>query len=297
MHRSALSSIPFAEKRVELVTSRNRDRYADLLAKRHFLEGDRRFSVRPDLESKVAILIPFIHELVQDPRDSQADFAEQTDRLEIHYRSLGLVPISVMGASVSDFEIVFSDRSIPSVVVVGFGNLSAVAVPFSKDRSNDARYGLYDWLHIAHAATHLKLGKVVMLTCAVRDREFNVPFASGAVRSYSNIYAPMRHPIFANGIMQDLPLVEPVTLHDELSYERVKEAYPLERNRNMPGVPDHVYTLARSAYNLTINRHNNPHDSNRAQIPHPTRGEFRVGYQEDEEREPHKRNPLLPDRQ
>jgi len=153
------------------VTSRNSERYADLLAKRQFLEDERQFSVPPGLGSKVAILIPFIHELVRDPRDSQGHFAEQTVKLETHYRNLGRVPLTVMGASISDFRAVFSDKSIPSVVVAGFGNISAVAVPFSNDRSKDARYGPYDWLHVAHAATHLKLGRAIVLTCpsAIED--------------------------------------------------------------------------------------------------------------------------------
>ncbi|HET6924577.1 MAG TPA: hypothetical protein VFH39_01990 [Candidatus Saccharimonadales bacterium] len=254
---------------------RNREQYAAVIGKRRWLQSEGAYSVPDEAGSRVAILVPFLDEFVQDERDSRANFERQTAVLMDRYTSQGRDPYHVMGATPEDFEQTLADRSVPTVLVAAFGNFSAVVVPLSKDRGKDARYGYLDWLHLAGMATHLKLGKFVMLQCGSFDRQFNPPLGSGVVSSYANIWGAagrLRYTTDAEGI--DAP-IEPVTTEDELSYDEVKRAFPLQRNREVSGsVPDPAYVAVRGVYNRFLNR-NMPDIPRPEPIPHPDLRRYR----------------------
>jgi hypothetical protein len=234
---------------------RFREQYQAVLGKRRQLREANAYSVPDDVGTRVAILVPFIQELVYEEEDSQANFEKQTDELMTHYAQHERDPYYVMGATPADFEDTLTDRSVPTVVVSGFGNFSATAVPFSKDRRQDARFGYLDWQHLAGMSTHLKLGKFVMYTCGGFYREFNPPLASGVVSSYRNILAPIGLGIKAVGMQVNEPLIQPVTTKDELDYEEIKRLYPLQRERVVPPVvPDPAYVAVRGLYNRYLNR-------------------------------------------
>jgi len=253
---------------------RFRERYASVLGKRRWLQSERAFSAPDEAGSRVAILIPFIAALVQDSRDSRDNFEKQTAALIDRCVDSDREPHHVMGATPEDFERVIADASIPTVMVAGFGNLSAVAVPLSKSMDQAGRYGYLDWLHLAGMTTHLKLGNFVMLQCGGFDREFNPPLGCGVVSTYANIYAPVGQGRYATDIEGvEVPIIQ-VTTEEELTYDQIKELFPLQRKRNVPpAVPDPAYVAARGIYNRFLN----PHlpDIPRAEpIPHPDLREF-----------------------
>lgn len=226
-----------------------------MIAKRQYLRDEEAFSEPDRAGARVAILVPFIGELVSDPRDSRANFEKQNAELFDHYADQRRDPYVIMGATVADFEETLADQSVPTVVVAGFGGLPAVAVPFSKDRAQDARFGYLDWLHLAGMATHLKLGKFMMYTCCECTRDFNPPLPSGVVSSHRNIYAPLGRGIYATGVQDNEPLMQCVTEADELTYSQIKEEFPLQRHRDvLPQMPDAAYLAARGVYNYVLQR-------------------------------------------
>lgn len=226
-----------------------------MLAKRAYLRAQEAYSEPDEYGARVAILAPFIEELVYDQRDSRLNFERQNAELADYYADQGRDPYVVMGATVADFEAVLADRSVPTVVVAGFGGLPSVAVPFSRDRAQDARFGYLDWLHLAGMATHLKLGKFVMYTCCECTRVFNPPLPSGVVGSHRNIRAPLGRGIYATGIQDNEPLMQPVATYDELTYEQIKELFPLQRHGDtLSHVPDTAYLAVRSVYNYVLQR-------------------------------------------
>jgi hypothetical protein len=248
---------------------RFRERYQAVLGKRQQLQEAQAFSVPDEDGAKVAILVPFLQELVYDEEDTLTDFERQTAELMAHYASLKRKPYQVMGATPADFEEALTDTSVATVVVEGFGNFSATAVPFSKDRDQDKRYGYLDWQHLAGMATHLKLGGFVMYTCCGFLRDFNPPLGSGVVSSYSNIRAPTGLGIQASGIHYNEPLMQPITTEDVLSYDAIKEKFRVPRNEDGSAIEQNAaYIAARGMYRYLLNRRPpsvpRPHP-----IPHP----------------------------
>lgn len=234
---------------------RFRERYQAVLGKRRQLREAQAFSASDEIGSKVAILVPFLEELVYDEADSQDNFEKQTGELMEHYAQRQRNPYYVMGATPADFEDALTETSVATIVVEGFGNFSATAVPFSKNRARDARYGYLDWQHLAAMTTHLKLGRFIMYTCGGFYREFNPPLASGVVSTYRNIVAPTGLGITASGMRVNEPLMQPITTEDELDYDEVKRLFPLQRERLVPPVvPDPAYVAVRGVYNRYLNR-------------------------------------------
>lgn len=234
---------------------RHREQYQAVIAKRRYLKEREAYSDPDQAGSRVAILTPFIEELVYDQRDDRSSFESQNADLANYYAEQGRNPYVIMDATIADFEAVLADRSVPSVVVAGFGGLPAVAVPFSKDRARDARFGYLDWLHLAGMATHLKLGKFVMYTCCEYTRVFNPPLPSGVVSSHRNIRAPLGLGIYATGVDDNEPLMLPVSDQDELTYDQIKERFPLQRHSDaLSQLPDAAYLAARGVYNYVLQR-------------------------------------------
>jgi hypothetical protein len=226
-----------------------------MLSKRRWLQSNGALSAPDEDGSKVAILVPFLSEFVQDHRDSRANFEKLAAELMQLTRQRGRDPFHIMGATPADFERVLLDKSVPSVVVAGFGNLSAMAVPLSKHRERDSRFAYLDWMHLAGMASHLKLGSFVMYTCGVCDRDFNAPFPVGVVNSHKNIYAPVGRALYATGVRDNEPLINPATTVEELTYSAIRELFPLQRRRNVSTVlPDRAYTAARDLFNEHLNQ-------------------------------------------
>jgi hypothetical protein len=199
-------------------------------------------------------MMPFVHALVQDPRDDYQSFENDAAELVGHYEAIDRVPLVMMRATLDDFAEVMADPTVPTVVIRGFGSLSEVAVTL--DRRHDAQYGHMDWLHLAKMATHLKLGNIIMRSCAGTTRRFNPPLPVGVASSFHNILAPVGHVISVVGLDDEAnELIQPVTASDELTYDEICEQFPLQRNRAVKGsVPDGAYITAREIYNRTMNR-------------------------------------------
>jgi hypothetical protein len=224
---------------------RFREQYGAVLQKRQFLRSAGAFSEPDETGSKVAILVPFMDELVVEQElDSRKSFEGQT----------------IMGATREDFERVLADESIPTVVVAGFGNLSAIAISLSSEGDQPFRFGYLDWLHLAGMATHLKLGKFVALQCGGYYRQFNPPLASGVQSSYQDILAPAGKGRYATGDWEKE--IAPVTTSDELSYDQIKEMYPMQRRM---GIPDVAYVALREVREQM----RNPDFPRPEQIPYP----------------------------
>lgn len=245
------------------MAKRNRNLYADVLRKRDRLRTEGKFSVPDEAGSKVAILVPFIAALVQDSRDSRANFDRQTDALIERYRRIGRVPVAYMDASPDHFAQVLADPQVPTMVVTGFGNFSAVAVSSPEADTEGVPYSLYDWSHFAAMATHLKLGGFAMWQCGSLDREFNAPLGSGVVSSFANITAAVGQVRYTTDLEGREAPITPITTEEELTYEEVKERWPLQRRwRVPPSVPDQAYVAVRGVYNRSFNR-------NMPDIPRP----------------------------
>jgi hypothetical protein len=193
--------------------------------------------------------MPFVKQLVQDPRDDYHSFEKDADALVKRIEASDREPVVKMRATPADFATVMADRTVPTVVVRGFGNLSHVAT--ASDRGENGPYELIDWLRLAGMAEHLKLGRFVMRMCAGATRIFNPPLPCGVVSSYTNIWAPVGHIIHVAGL-EDCAneLIRPITDKDELTYQQIHEEFPLRRNRDVPNfIPDAVYSGVRALHN------------------------------------------------
>jgi len=223
-------------------------------AKRQRLLTQEALSVPDGPRSKVAILMPFPQELIQDELDTREHFEAQINAYERRARERGRIPLSIMDATIEDFQDVLTDRSVSSIVVGGWGSISAINIPFSKNRSEDPRYGRYDWLHFASMADHLKQGTFTMTHCGVYRTEFNPPLGVGVVSSHANMYGyPGRlHYAGETALTQELP--EQLTDVDHLTYAQIRSDYPLQQNRSVPSfVPQGIYAAARDLYNDHFN--------------------------------------------
>ena len=212
------------------------------------------FSEPNEPGSKVAILMPFVNAIVRDERDDFESYEQDAAALIAHVRAQGREPHLRMRATPADFAAVLQDRSVASVVIRGTGTLSAVATALDHCEE-DGPYCYLDWLHFAKMATHLKLGRITMRVCGGTPRRFNPPLPCGAASSYSNIWAPVGHLIHVAGLDDPVnDLIRPVTDADELSYDQIKEKFPLERNWDVPSsLPDGIYVGARQVYNHFLN--------------------------------------------
>lgn len=198
------------------------------LAKRAYLIEHGEVSARVEDGARVAVLASFMPELVQDKRDSRRHFLEQIERVEALFRSSGQDTAVFMRATMEDYRKVLQDRQFGSIVLAGFGNISAIAVPFDRDEA-DSRYAYLDWLHASALADHVKLGKLVMLQCNGLPRTFNAPWGVGIMSSHSDIIGAVGQQRYAS---YDLPTT-PVTDEDELGYRQIlaqyqRDNYPAE---------------------------------------------------------------------
>ncbi|GAB3058398.1 hypothetical protein GCM10027053_20320 [Intrasporangium mesophilum] len=232
---------------------RDHQAYKKVLRNREYMKARGQFSVEDAPGAKVAIMMPFVPSLVQDPRDDYEFYESDAASLVGHYRSIDRVPVTFMRATPDDFARVLADRTIPTVVVRGTGTLSSVATPL--ERTDDRSYGFLDWLHAAKMATHLKVGSTIMRVCGRMQRRFNPPWPVGFSASFANIYAPVGEVIsMANLEEPDNKLIRRVSSSDELSYQEVKDTFRVSRQWNVTtGVPDSVYIAARDVYNQTLN--------------------------------------------
>lgn len=203
--------------------------YARTLAKRHFLLESGELS-DPDVPgAKAAVLVPFMAALVQDRRDTERNFEQQSERVRAHFRARGQAADVFMRATVEDFRTVLRNREYASVALAGFGNISAIAVPFDRDKKS-LRYGYIDWVHTAGMANHVKLGQLLMLQCCGFNREFNPPWGVGIMSDHRNIIGDVGQPRYTT-----FPLPEnPVTDQNELTYREVRRTYQVERFPSRP---------------------------------------------------------------
>ena len=233
---------------------RNRSEFGRVLRNRHALQDAGLFSAPEGPGSRVALLMPFVDALVQDPRDDYQSFEDDAAELVRHYEANDRVPLVIMRATPDDFAGVMADATIPTVVIRGFGSLSQVAATLEK--GDDTQYGHLDWLHLAKMATHLKLGEIIMRSCGGATRRFNAPLPVGIASSFNNILAPVGRAISVVGLDDEANnLIRPVTDSDELTYNEIREQFPLQRNREVTGsVPNGVYMTVRNIYNHTVNQ-------------------------------------------
>jgi hypothetical protein len=223
---------------------RFKEQYGAVLKKREALRNAEAFSDPDEPGSKVSILVPFMEELITEhDLDSRENFEKQTDRLIDYYTARGQDPYPIMDAKREDFERVLADKSISTVVTAGFGNFSAIAVALPREESQPFRYGYLDWLHLAGMATHLKLGKFVALHCGGYYRQFNPPLAAGVQSSYRDIIASLGRGRYATGDWEEE--TEPATTKDELTYEEVRELYPMRKRQGIPDAADAAYVALR----------------------------------------------------
>ncbi len=241
---------------------RNRNQYQSVIGHRHWLQaqGEPGLSVADYTGSKVAILVPFVEEVIRDGRDSRVNFERQTKVLTERYKRRERDPFHIMGATPDDFLAILTDRTVPTVVVAGTGTISSVLVPLSRDRDQDPRIGYLDWLHLAGMANHLKLGQFVMLQCGRYKAGLNVPLGVGVVKSHADIFGALGRSRFTTDVdFVEAPVV-PITTEPELSYEYITDEFRVERNRNVPDVvPDTAFVVIRDFWNHRFN---------------PDRGEF-----------------------
>lgn len=236
----------------------HRTQYRSVIGKKRLMQFEGNISVPDEPGSKVAILAPFIAELIQNPGDNLEHFVAQAEAFEAHYRKQGREPFTVMGATKQDVQDVLRDEAIPSVVVTGWGNWSSLAVPFASNREEDARYGYLDWLHFSDMATHVKLGDFVMLQCGGFRKEFNPPLPVGIMNSHANIIGTPGVAHYAAQSLKGGLLPDPITTSKEFTYDEIKTAFPLRRDRRLPLVPESlvpagIYTAARDWYNDHLN--------------------------------------------
>lgn len=252
---------------------RHKELYGAVREKRRRLRAAGEFSSPDEAGSKVAILVPFIPEVVLDSRDSRESFEQQTAEVTEIYAERDRKPFHIMDAKREDFARVLGDISVPTVVVAGFGNISAIAVPVPEEGDQPAGYGYLDWLHLAGMATHLKLGKFVMLQCGGFYRAFNPPLPSGVVNSHTNILgSPGRGRVAANGMRVDPP--EQITAVDELTYDQIRLMFQMQRRRDIGLIlPDAAYAAARDVYNQQFNPDRDAIPQP-VKIPHPDFREY-----------------------
>lgn len=242
---------------------RNRAEFRRAAAKRQALRAAGRFSQPDGPGARVAVLMPFVSGLVQDPRDGLESFERDADALVSHIVAHGREPVLRLRATVADFEDVLTDSSISTVVVRGFGNLSAISTPLGA--GDDSAYCSLEWLHLSRMADHLKLGRFVARSCGGATRIFNVPLGYGVASSHRDIWAPVGYVISVEGLEDPAnELIRPVTDKDELTREDILSLFPLQRLRPVPGyVPDALYVGARAVHSLF----NDPY----ADLPRPQR--------------------------
>ncbi len=195
---------------------RHRQYYDRVLAKRAYLIEHGEVSAPVGDGAGIAILASFMPELVQDKRDSWRQFLGQIERVEALLQSSGQVPTIFMRATVEDYREVLRDRKFGSIVLAGFGNISAIAVPLERDEGS-SHYTYLDWLHASALADHVKLGKLVMLQCSGLLRTFNAPWGVGIMSSHTDIIGAVGQQRYA---ASDLPS-SPVTDVDVLSYGQI----------------------------------------------------------------------------
>jgi hypothetical protein len=155
-----------------------------------------------------------------------------------------------MRATVADFEDVVNDATVATVIVRGFGNLSAISTPLAP--GDDAPYISLEWLHLSRMASHLKLGRFVVRSCGGMTRIFNPPLGYGVVTSHRNIWAPVGFVISVEGLDDPVnELIRPITDTDELTREDILSQFPLQRLRDVPEyIPDAVYVGARAVHSF-----------------------------------------------
>lgn len=229
---------------------RNRAEFNRAAKKRFDLMSAGRFSEPDGPGARVAVLMPFVEGLAQDERDNFASFEHDAEALTNHVAANDREPVLKMRATVTDFETVVSDPTICSIILRGFGGLSAVATP--KYSAEDSPFVPLDWLHLSKMSQHLKLGTFVMRTCGGTPRIFNAPLPYGVVKSHRNILAPVGRVISLVGLSDPAnDFIKPITDLDELTYEEIRAQFPLRRLRNVPGfVPDGLYSSARALHNM-----------------------------------------------
>ena len=231
---------------------RFKEQYGAVLKKREALRSAGAFSDPDEPGSRVSILVPFMEELVTEPQwDSRESFEGQTERLIEYYTAHDRIAEPIMDAKKEDFARILADTAVPTVVVAGFGNFSAVAVPLSHEQDQTFHYGYLDWLHLAGMATHLKLGRFVALQCGGYYRQFNPPLGAGVQISYQNIFStPDGKGRFADGDWE--AEVAPITTAQELSYEEIRERYPQQGDR---GLPNFIHIAVRGVRSQLKNPH------------------------------------------
>lgn len=231
---------------------RNRAEFNRAAKRRRDLKEAGQFSEPDGPGARVAIVMPFVQALVQSDRDNFASFEQDADALVNHLAANDREPVLRMCATVADFESVVTDRTISSVIVRGFGTLSAVATP--KEAGEDSPVVLLDWLHLSTMAPHLKLGKFTMRTCAGVSRVFNAPLPYGVVSSHRNILAAVGKVISLVGLEDPAnELIKPITESHELTYEEIKTRFPFQRGPKVPeSVPDVLYHGARGLRNVIV---------------------------------------------
>jgi len=262
----------------------HKTQYRSVIGKKRWMESRGKVSVPDEPGSKVAIIAPFISELIQNPGDTFDQFENQVAAYEAYYQGIGREPVTLLGATLQDVKDVITDPSIPSMVVTGWGNMSSVAAPFAKDRGLDARYGYLDWLHFSDVATHVKQGHYVMLHCGGLRNEFNPPVALGIMQSHANILGLPGLPHYASQSLEGELFPPAITSDKELTYSAIKELFPLKRDRNIPVIPDSMvpdglYKVARNLYNNHLNT-GMPDIPPPEPLPRPNLVEFKQFYEE-----------------
>jgi hypothetical protein len=229
---------------------RNRSEFKRAQTKRRALHDAGLLSQPDGPGARVAVLMPFVQGLVQDPRDGFDSFERDAEALVKEIESNDREAVVRMRATVADFEDVVNDATVATVIVRGFGNLSAISTPLAP--GDDAPYISLEWLHLSRMASHLKLGRFVVRSCGGMTRIFNPPLGYGVVTSHRNIWAPVGFVISVEGLDDPVnELIRPITDTDELTREDILSQFPLQRLRDVPEyIPDAVYVGARAVHSF-----------------------------------------------
>jgi hypothetical protein len=106
---------------------RNRSEFKRAQTKRRALHDAGLLSQPDGPGARVAVLMPFVQGLVQDPRDGFDSFERDAEALVKEIESNDREAVVRMRATVADFEDVVNDATVATVIVRGWPAISSSA--------------------------------------------------------------------------------------------------------------------------------------------------------------------------
>lgn len=184
--------------------------------KRARLLNDGRFSL-PSGQGSTAIVCS---SFTDEPPDTEtgmtelALFEEEAAELARRVRSSGGGVVVALKAERKDISGLLRDTTVSDVFVIGNGSLSTLLL---------GERDYYDWVNVADAMTHLKLGRFVQRQCGGLTRVLNVPLGLFAVADQRLVHAALDPAFYPKSL--DDPVndkVQPVFAHNDVDYDCIK---------------------------------------------------------------------------